>query len=223
MRRAGDSNLYWGDEWMTTATETKERPIFLNGDEVRSILDGHKTQLRKPVPTDRHERIDGFFPGEPGHWVATDENGGELFQCPFGTTGDRLWVRETWRCVAWPGDSDDFREVIQYKDGVKREIGHEGDHTLEFDNWCETIAQKGAGDLKKAGFRFDRFGRLLNEHSYDYGNPPIKWCPPIYMPRWASRITLEVTDVRVQQDADTWFWVVEFRRIEPPNGGAVVG
>ena len=87
----------------------KERPILFNGDMVRAILDGRKTQTRRPV---KHHNISVHlqsggnlamswcdFPGEP-HTVTFDDIG---YACPYGVVGDRLWVRETWRATQTSG------------------------------------------------------------------------------------------------------------------------
>lgn len=54
-----------------------ERPILCSGDEVRAILDGRKTQMRRPIKP----QPDDVF---------------QSMRSPFGAPGDVLWVRETW-------------------------------------------------------------------------------------------------------------------------------
>ncbi|AWA73326.1 TPA: hypothetical protein L9V35_001645 [Klebsiella pneumoniae] len=213
----------------------KERGMIFNGEMVRAILDGRKTQTRRimapqPEPCPRG-----------GHWWPSNvfktmlhvedemQNGkggwGGLVgdACPFGDVGDRIWVREAF------ASGLSTKSTLAYRATHKRE------------------------DLED-GF-------------YD----TIKWTPSIHMPRWASRILLEITGVRVERlnaiseedaraegiidggclncgepepcgcanpepdatdafaylwqsiygqeswNADPWVWVIEFKRVE---GGA---
>lgn len=95
----------------------KERPVIFNGEMVRAILDGRKTQTRRAI-SDRHlhlidvaSQVDECYPLESG----IDHDNSQSYyreHCPFGQVGDRLWVRETWGVVSH--DFDENRQVIDW-------------------------------------------------------------------------------------------------------------
>ena len=82
----------------------KERPILFSAPMVRALLDGSKTQTRRPFKLPKGHQWDdlqgGMSSGNieadrwPGTWHVSE------FRCPYGQPGDRLWVRETARCIA---------------------------------------------------------------------------------------------------------------------------
>ena len=73
---------------------SKQIPILFNGDMVRAILDGEKTQTRRPIKRPEQWMIE--FNGKSHTYQ--DEYGDTcnvLEFSPFGKAGDVLWVRET--------------------------------------------------------------------------------------------------------------------------------
>jgi len=211
-------------------SEIKERPIAFTSEMVRAILDGRKTQTRRVVrdPISTHSMILGepmkheLMVSHRGIWYKPTE------WSPYGVTGDRLWVKETWCPVhdSEFGEEDwvDYRATPRYANpGVSHPAGWEN-----------------APDDPEA----------------------LKWRSSRFMPRWASRILLEITDVKVERlqeislkdinaegtpatldlqqrpygtrrqqfqrlwdslfaklghpwDSNPWVWVIEFKRIEP--------
>ena len=79
----------------------KERPVIFNGEMVRAILDGRKTQTRRIIQ-ERHLYSGGR---EAGNWPVHMPEGDEgekarlwaANNSPFGAVGDRLWVREAYQ------------------------------------------------------------------------------------------------------------------------------
>lgn len=83
-------------------TASKSRPILFSGPMVRAILDGRKTVTRraiKPQPRYRGRVIlcDWLYhncePERQRYGFSTEDAD---IPCPYGSPGDRLWVRETW-------------------------------------------------------------------------------------------------------------------------------
>lgn len=173
-----------------------ERPILFSAPMVRALLDGTKTQTRricKPQPlvvegldctrlhfVDRRgivrldEAIDAPFPHLRNSL------------CPYGQPGDRLIVRETWQYAGW---TDDGQPCIRYQaDGARL--------------WpCDDLG----GIPDEWGGRLTDIWAALREpanSSIDNTAADRKWRPSIHMPRWASRLTLEIVSVRVERLRD---------------------
>lgn len=178
---------------------TKERPILFSAPMVRAILDGRKTQTRRVVkPQPELRDIAGAF----ASWVF---KGGLLYpnaaprvlaSCPYGTPGDRLWVRETWEQVH-PCQIDDGRFSIKGRAGIPGPPG------VKY-----RVIYRADGEYPRVHFgptEHPYRERCLPNCQRDHLHPEEAWngwCPSIHMPRWASRITLEITDVRVQRLLD---------------------
>lgn len=207
----------------------REGPILFSAPMVRAILDGTKTQTRRPVKPQPIHVAQEWPDGHPelAEWFPADEHGDVIdapkLRCPYGAPGDRLWVRETF-----------FLNHVSYDLGP--------------------IPRVRPTDLPASDVCYRADGELAEQFEMVEGQSP--WRPSIHMPRWASRITLEVTRVRVERlcdgiddeavraegfdgdifeahrafrsgwdamyarkperqwHANPWVWVVEFNRVE---------
>jgi len=181
-----------------------ERPILFNGPMVRAILDGRKTQTRRPI-TIRKGWEPWVYNGRPvlGKILDTDhphrgkfglfirepfirEEGlyaHDVIPCPYGQPGDLLWVRETFG-----------------------HISHAFDENEQVTDW---IPERPA--IKISGKKFGR-GYLTGHVIYradggfewNAGDDACMercshWRPSIHMPRWAARLFLRVKSVRIER------------------------
>ncbi|EIH9593731.1 hypothetical protein HI229_005093, partial [Escherichia coli] len=102
----------------------------------------------------------------------------------FGIVGDRIWVRETWAIL---GNEDGCS--VDWNDNLCR--GDEKSAARIYRASCEQ--KPGDYGLWSIPDDADWKPHTVNE-KFDGG-----WRPSIHMPRWASRILLEITNVRVER------------------------
>jgi hypothetical protein len=178
----------------------KERHIPFKGAMVRAILDGTKTQTRrlckhKVYPNgfhfDGHDILchNDYLPPSAmlmdvkrgKHSYTTSDVEGWINECPYGLPGDRLWVREAWRTA----DTLDSMSPTAIGDAAISAGYKVPWAPLQFE-------ADGVRNGAWAGFGPGN-GVVVG---------PGRLRAGMHMPRWASRITLEVTDVRVERLQD---------------------
>lgn len=188
----------------------KGRPIIFNGHMVRAILSGRKTQTRRVMiePPDKFTHID-FDEKQGWHWWwnverhYTDHSDVEReyrpINCPHGKPGGQLWVREKFALYQTVNHirRSDGRASDEISDGL---IGYCADGFDTIEDFREHIRQMSGADLEAVVIDGDR------------------WKPSIHMPRWASRINLEVVSVRVESVQDI---TEEDAKAEGVDGGCL--
>lgn len=162
------------------------RPVLFNGAMVRAILAGAKTQTRRLVKPQPQEGADPRWT-----WCVSSTNRSDVgaFHCgviaPDGNSfTDRGRERQTaYRCpLGAPGDDLWVRESAYIAPP------HFGDR-----NATDLIDDKGRPRVVGYAASMDADAVRC---AHDYG---VKLTPSIHMPRWASRLTLRVTSVRVER------------------------
>lgn len=160
----------------------KERPIIMGAESVRAILEGRKTQTRRVVNPKYKQDEFGFN-------VCTNKK-----------TGER-WVE---KADVDGGDFDTGTRIVTCPYGKVgdrlwvREMWRVG--MREDPYWRYKGVQYKADELCPENEK-DELPLLVLPEARDMEVSP-SWRPSIFMPRWASRITLEITDIRVERVQD---------------------
>lgn len=162
------------------APAIKERPILFSEPMVRAILEGRKTQTRRIVKWKlRQKGLNLGFSGLEAGFYHSDLVA-SCYVLRSRGAGD------CWNDRTWP---------------VHCPYGQPGDRLWVRESFSFGISDNPA-DKGQVAFMFGEEGDGLHP---DSPKDSAQWCrtwkrkPSIFMPRWASRITLEVTAVRVER------------------------
>lgn len=214
----------------------KERAIILSGPKVLSILEGQKTEERRPIPD--------------AWWICLDPEEEEdreravLQRSTFGALGERLWVRESWRSWRWNDGvsaqdfprrwgNEDPRKYVGYVAGgdiVREGLQMDGRirSSVHLPRWAARIILEVAEvrierlwDVTESGAKAEGFkpldlGNISSEQTFcgeGFDGPRFGQAPR----RAAMAIAWDglYEDTSAAWVRNPWVWVVGFKRISP--------
>jgi len=150
-----------------------EWPIVFTDHSVRDILANLKSQTRRVIKSPNGAVPVDFYDGM--FWFR--DGSAYRIDCVY-KKGDFVWVREAWaRVEPYPEINDSYS--MPYPDSIA------GDKTL-LAFWKQRII-----------YRADHPNKTPDECGCGSGDN--RWRSPFHLPRWASRITIKITDVRFER------------------------
>lgn len=172
------------------------KPILFSGPMVRALLDGRKTMTRRVL--------------NPQPESLVDRDGGALQVGLLHVEGEPLPRITQGRCIT--------RQQVRFAPGDLLWVRE----TWRCNGWASDLATIMYGASKGDGYT------AMTEQYPVEGKTPVrvtgKWRPSIHMPRWASRITLAVTAVKVERLQDISEADAEAEGaapvLVPPDGGS---
>lgn len=217
---------------MDSKVSIKERPILFRAPLVRTILDGSKSETRRLLKvqppqvedgrwsfvassTDR-KQVNSFeysWPDPDGRKFTSKGRMSYMsIKCPYGLSGDQLWVRETC-CQVF-----DTPSVYMY-----RATDDEGIAKLNGGKWTPSILMPRKASriqLEITSVGIERLNDISEESARNEGcdgNCPIGYIPAYqagphvyhYAQLWES------INGPGSWDANPWVWVIKFKRIKP--------
>lgn len=220
-------------------TAIKERPILFSAPMVRAILEGRKTVTRREVK--KRAALDCLAAGFEPAFLALP---GNADLCPYGKSGDRLWVRETWYCDHFdvqqgpylqPADMTDLDEARENGDLVYAADGltpYEQDQpkwkpSIHTPRWVSRIL------LEITDVRAERLQDISEKQALAEGivdvafRPDDGWpiCTGYMVGPDDGKTGLQTTAAKAFEglwdsvggdwSTNPWVWVVEFKRVTP--------
>lgn len=200
----------------------KQRPILFNTEMVQAILAGRKMQTRREV----HPDIAVSISNNPDRI---------LYRCPFGQTGDVLWVRESCLWVMsdhapdllegsrdrtqWVYKASEHEDFMKY---AKEQYGYKWKPSIHMpkdaariwlrikDVRVERLQEISEIDAMREGIESVDHGAHWKNYVQDDISSFV--CPShSFESLWHS---INGAD---SWNANPWVWVLEFERIEKPN------
>lgn len=155
-----------------------DRPIIFSAPMIRALLDGRKSMTRrvlKPQPPPRDCGDAGIsLYGDGFRYGDCDYKDGVFERIPYAP-GDRLYVKEAWRAMD----------------------GQDGFSGAQIGAQCLEAGYKRAWSPVRYEADGAKNNWIADQHTF--GSQPGRYRYARFMPRWASRLTLVVTDVKVER------------------------
>jgi hypothetical protein len=187
-------------------TTIKERPILFSGPMVRAILDGRKTQTRRVVKgsgswavvTEERGVLWPGFENELGDW--------QNFECPYGQPGERLWIREAWARIV-VGNEIDYLYRADTHTGLEKRGGDQ--------KWKPSIHMPRIACRLMLEITDVRVEVLNNISEADAISEGVQCAgvPASLTNRGAFGKLWESINGPGSWAANSWVWVVEFKRV----------